>query len=52
MPSSTSCCFVMGLSHTSQTSPSAGPPQNRDTLSNGRLAELLADEGTYGFVHW
>ena len=48
MPSITSCCFVMGLSHASHTSPSAGPLQNLGVLLSRQPAglKLLADEVT------
>jgi hypothetical protein len=53
MPSITRCCFVMGLSHASHTSPSAGPPQNLGVLLYGRrpfhtgekLPEVISREG-------
>jgi len=36
MPSITSCCLVMGLSHASHTPLSTGPPQNLGMLLYGR----------------
>jgi hypothetical protein len=48
MPSMINCGSVMGLSHASHTSPSAGPPQNLGMLveRQATVLKFLADEDT------
>jgi hypothetical protein len=47
MPSMINCGSVMGLSHASHTSPSAGPPQNLGMLERqATVLKFLEDEDT------